>query len=56
MFNESEKNGYDYQLRFNSSGMINFEIPPTNLNAIDPIKYEDLDKADSYLQSGILTV
>lgn len=36
--------------------MINFEIPPTNLNAIDPIKYEDLDKADSYLQSGILTV
>lgn len=36
--------------------MINNEIPPTNFVDIDPIKYEDLDKANSYLESGLLTV
>ncbi|CAD8078681.1 unnamed protein product [Paramecium primaurelia] len=56
MFNETQSNVYDYQLRFNSSGMINNEIPPTNFVDIDPIKYEDLDKANTYLESGLLTV
>lgn len=56
MFNESSSNVYDYSLRFNSSGMINNEIPPTNFVDIDPIKYEDLDKANEYLESGFLTV
>lgn len=56
MFNESELNGYDYTLRFNSSGIINNEIPPTNFVDIDPIKYEDINKANEYLESGFLTV
>ena len=36
--------------------MINNEVPNTNLVDIDPVKYEDLDKADAYLKSGLLTV
>lgn len=56
IFNESKTNVYDYELRFNSSGMINNEVPPTNFVEIDPIKYEDLEKSDSYLKSGMLTV
>lgn len=40
MFNENSGNNiYDYQLRFNSSGFNNEEIPSTNLVDIDPIKY-----------------
>lgn len=40
MFNETaENNIYDYSLRFNTSGFNDYEIPPTNLMEIDPIKY-----------------
>lgn len=40
IFNESAGNNiYDYQLRFNSSGFNDYEIPPTNLMDVDPIKY-----------------
>lgn len=40
MFNENAGNNiYDYQLRFNSSGFNSYEIPPTNLIEVDPIKY-----------------
>jgi ATP-binding cassette subfamily A (ABC1) protein 3 len=57
LFNETTgPNKYNYELRFNSSGMINYEIPPTNLDAIDSIKYEDHSKANTYWNSGMLTV
>lgn len=40
IFNTSVANNeYNYYLRFNTSGIEDFEIPPTNLAAIDPIKY-----------------
>lgn len=40
MFNETAgANTYHYYLRFNSSGFANYEIPPTNLAAVDPVKY-----------------
>lgn len=40
MFNENVgDNIYDYELKFNASGFDYPEIPPTNLVAIDPIKY-----------------
>lgn len=40
IFNNSVANSnYDYYLRFNTSGLTTSEIPPTNLDAIDPVKY-----------------
>lgn len=57
IFNDSvANNNYDYFLRFNTSGFASFEIPPTNLAAIDPIKYQDYDKVNTYWKSGMLTV
>ncbi|CAD8172616.1 unnamed protein product [Paramecium pentaurelia] len=57
MFNETAGNNiYDYQLRFNTSGFNDFEIPPTNLMEVDPIKYQDYEKVNTYWESGMLTV
>lgn len=40
MFDETAgANTYHYYLRFNSSGFADYEIPPTNLAAVDPVKY-----------------
>ncbi|CAK63380.1 unnamed protein product (macronuclear) [Paramecium tetraurelia] len=57
MFNETVGNNiYDYQLRFNTSGLFDYEIPPTNEIDVDPVKYQDYDKANAYWKSGMLTV
>lgn len=40
IFNESVgPNEYHYHLRFNTSGLLEYEIPPTDLEAVDPVTY-----------------